>query len=402
MTIRLAERVDKLKPSASIAARKKVTELQSAGHHIIDFTIGEPDFSTPDHIIQAAVSAMRNGETHYTPTAGTLVLRSAICEKLLRENKLVYRPENVVVGCGAKQIIFEAFAATLDRGDEVIVPAPYWVSYPDIVELNNGTAVIVPCDESVAFKLTPQALEAAITPRTRWVILNSPNNPTGAVYSESELKQLVAVLNRHKHVWLMTDDIYEHLIYAPEGQVNCVNIDPSIAGRTLIVNGFSKTYAMTGWRIGYAVGPTELIEPIVKLLGQGTTCANSISQAAAVAALNGDQSQVLEMNKLYRKRRDLMVSLLHGTLGMCVSAPAGAFYLYPSVAGLIGRKTNTEQVLRTDLDVSLYLLEAANVAVLDGTAYGLSPYLRLSFATSLDAIEEGCKRIRSACESLIS
>ena len=298
MSVKLAERVAKLKPSASIAARKKVTELQAAGRHIIDFTIGEPDFETAPHIVEAAIAAMRNGETHYTPTAGTAALRQAICAKLERENELHYKPANVAVGCGAKQLIFEAFSATLDQGDEVIVPAPYWVSYPDIVQLNGGTPIFVACGENVDFKLTPDALDAAITPQTRWLILNSPNNPTGAVYSRDEIKRLTDVLQRHPHVWVMSDDIYEHLVYAPEGRSNCISIDPSMMDRTLIINGLSKTYAMTGWRIGYAVGPVELIEPIAKLLGQSTTCANSVSQAAAVAALNGDHSRVREGTKL--------------------------------------------------------------------------------------------------------
>jgi aspartate aminotransferase len=400
MSVRLAERVTNLKPSASIAAKKKVTELQAAGREIIDFTLGEPDFDTPSHIVDAAIVAMRSGDTHYTETTGTPALRVAICAKLKRENALHYGPENVVVGCGAKQLIFEALAATLSRGDEVIVPAPYWVSYPDIVRLNDGSPVIVECGDNVAFRLTPDALEAAITPQTRWVILNSPNNPTGAVYSRDEIKGLTDVLARHPHAWVMTDDIYEHLVYDGHRQVNPIAVDPSLAERTLIINGLSKAYAMTGWRVGYAVGPKDLVDAIAKLLGQSTTCASSVSQAAAVAALDGDQSAVRKATALYRERRDRMIQLLDGTPGLRTMKPAGAFYLYPSVAGLIGRKTPAGQILKTDLDVSLYLLDAANVAVLDGTAYGLSPYLRLSFATSLPVIEEGCARIRKACEAL--
>jgi aspartate aminotransferase len=400
MSVKLAERVTNLKPSASIAAKKRVTELQAAGREIIDFTLGEPDLDTPSDIVDAAIIAMRSGDTHYTATTGTPALRAAICAKLTRENGLRYSPENVVVGCGAKQLIFEAFAATLSHGDEVIVPAPYWVSYPDIVKLNDGNPVIVACGENIGFKLTPDALEAAITPRTRWVILNSPNNPTGAVYSRDEMKDLTDVLARHPHVWVMTDDIYEHLVYDGHQQVNPVFVDPSLIERTLIVNGLSKAYAMTGWRVGYAVGPKDLVDAIAKLLGQSTTCASSVSQAAAVAALNGDQSGVRKAAALYRERRDRMIELLDGTPGLRTTRPAGAFYLYPSVAGLIGRNTPAGQTLKTDLDVSLYLLDAANVAVLDGAAYGLSPYLRLSFATSLQAIEEGCARIRKACEAL--
>jgi len=304
-----------------------------------------------------------------------------------------------VVGCGAKQLIFEAFAVTLAAGDEVVVPAPYWVSYPDMVAVNDGVPVIVACGEEVGFKLTPAALERAITPRTRWVVLNSPNNPTGAVYSRAELAALAAVLARHPDVWVMTDDIYEHLLYDGHQHVNPVEVEPALAERTLIVSGLSKSYAMTGWRIGYALGPTDLIAAMVKLIGQSTTCASSISQAAAVAALTGDQTCVAEAADIYRRRRARMISLLTDTPGLRIVPPQGAFYLYPCVDGIIGRTTPAGAQLRSDLDVSLYLLDAG-VAVLDGAAYGLSPYLRLSFATSLEAIEQGCERIRQAVAAL--
>ncbi|MGY2803819.1 aminotransferase class I/II-fold pyridoxal phosphate-dependent enzyme [Bradyrhizobium sp. USDA 4506] len=400
MSLKLAERVAALKPSASIAAKKKVTDLLAAGRSIIDFTIGEPDLDTPGHIVAAAIAAMRRGDTHYTATPGTPALREAICAKLQRENGLSYSSDHVVVGCGAKQLIFEAFAATLSRADEVIVPAPYWVSYPDIVSLNEGTPVIIECGENVGFKLTPAALDAAITPRTRWVILNSPNNPTGAVYSRDELEELTAVLRRHPHVWLMTDEIYEHLVYDGQTAVNALQVAPDLADRTVIVNGLSKSYAMTGWRVGYAAGQKDLINAIAKLLGQSTTCPSSISQAAALAALTGDQSCVKQARACYETRRGRMIELLDGTPGLRMGKPEGAFYLYPSVAGLIGRTTGSGQVLKSDLHVALYLLDAANVAVLDGTSYGLSPYLRLSFATSMGAIELGCANIRNACEAL--
>lgn len=343
---------------------------------------------------------MRRGDTHYTATPGTPALREAICAKLERENGLRYSPDNVVVGCGAKQLIFEAFAATLSKGDEVIVPAPYWVSYPDIVSLNEATPVIVECGENDAFKLTAAALDAAITPRTRWVILNSPNNPTGAVYSRDELTALTAVLRRHQHVWLMTDEIYEHLVYDGRAATNALQVAPDLADRTLIVNGLSKAYAMTGWRVGYAAGHKDLMNAIAKLLGQSTTCPSSISQAAALAALTGDQSCVQQARARYESRRERMIELLEGTPGLRISKPEGAFYLYPSVAGLIGRATGSGEVLKSDLQVALYLLDTANVAVLDGTSYGLSPYLRLCFATSLDAIELGCANMRRACEAL--
>lgn len=400
MSVKLADRVARLKPSASIAAKQKVTDLLAAGRNVIDFTIGEPDQNTPAHVIDAAIIAMREGDTHYTATLGTLALREAICTKFERENGLHYRPENVVVGCGAKQLVFEAFAATLGKGDEVIVPAPYWVSYPDIVGVNEGKPIIIECGENVGFKLTPDVLEAAITPQTRWLVLNSPNNPTGAVYSRDEIEGLTDVLSRHPHVWLMVDEIYEHLIYDGMRYECPVQIDGRLANRTLIVNGLSKAYAMTGWRVGYAAGPKDLVSAIGKLLGQTTTCPSSISQAAAVAALSGDQSHVTRMKELYETRRNRMMALLADVPGMRVVKPSGAFYLYPSVAGLIGRKTALGQVLKNDLDVSMYFLDTANVAVLDGATYGLSPCLRLSFATSMSAIDVGCANIRKACESL--
>lgn len=400
MSLRLAKRVAQLKTSASIASKKKVTELQAAGRNIVDLTLGEPDIDTPTHIIDAAIAAMRRGETHYTATPGTPALRAAITRKFKRENGLSYQLDQVVVGCGSKQIIFDALAATLEEGDEVIVPAPYWVSYPDMVELNGAKAIIVVGGKDVAYKLTPAALEHAITERTRWLILNSPNNPSGAVYSREEIVGIVEVLKRHPQVWVMNDDIYEHLIYDGQRHVNPVQVDPTLIERTLVVNGLSKAHAMTGWRVGYAAGPKVLIDSIGKLLGQSTTCANSISQAAAVVALDGDQAHVRDAVALYKTRRDRMVELLTGVPGMSVSMPAGAFYLYPSVAGMIGKMTPAGKALKTDLDVTHYLLEDANVAVLDGTAFGLSPYIRLSFAASIAIIEDGCSKIRLAAEAL--
>jgi aspartate aminotransferase len=399
MPIRLSPRNARLKPSASIAARNKVIELVAAGRSIVDFTIGEPDLDTPLHIVEAAITALGKADTHYTASAGTPVLREAVCARMARDKGLTYSPANVVVGCGAKQLIFEAFAVTLAAGDEVVIPAPYWVSYPDMVAVNDGAPVIVPCGEDVGFKLTPAALEGALTARTRWVVLNSPNNPTGAVYSRSELAALAAVLARHPDVWVMTDDIYEHLLYDSQRHVNPVEVEPALAERTLIVSGLSKSYAMTGWRIGYALGPTDLVAAMVKLIGQSTTCASSIGQAAAVAALTGDQTCVAEAADIYRRRRARMISLLADIPGLRIVPPQGAFYLYPCIDGIIGRTTPAGDRLRSDLDVSLYLLDAG-VAVLDGAAYGLSPYLRLSFATSLEAIEQGCERIRQAVAAL--
>lgn len=400
MTITLSDRVNALKPSASIAAKAIVNDLRAQGRQIIDFTIGEPDLDTPPHIIEAAIEAMRAGDTHYTASNGTPALRQAISDKLARENGVAVAPSDIVVGCGAKQLIFEAFAATLNDGDEVIVPAPYWVSYPDIITLNGGKPVIVPCDRVAGFKLTGPTLEAAITPRTRWVILCTPSNPSGAVYSSEELAALAEVLHRHPHVAVITDDIYEHLVYDGIRAANLLRVDPSLAGRVLMINGLSKAYAMTGWRIGYAAGPCGVISAITKLLGQSTTCPSSISQAAAVEALSGDQSPVREMVSLYERRRNLMHEKLIATPGIRCERPAGAFYIYPDVSGLIGRLTPQGKRIESDTDLTLYLLQSVGVAVMDGAAYGMSPCLRLSFATSEDAIVEGCALIGEACAAL--
>lgn len=400
MSVILAERVARLKPSASLAAKQMVADLAAAGRRVIDLTIGEPDLDTPAHIVAAAIVAMRGGETHYTSTPGTPALRAAIIEKLRRDSGVTVKAENVTVGSGAKQLIFEAFAATVEEGVEVIVPAPYWVSYPDMVAVQGGTPVIVACPEADGFKLTPAALEAAITDKTRWVVLNSPNNPTGAMYSRAEIAALCDVLRRHPQVFVMTDEIYEHIAYDGHEAVTPMAVAPDLADRMLMINGVSKAYAMTGWRVGYAVGPRDLIAAMAKLISQSTTCASSVSQAAAAVALSGDQSCVREATAIFRARRDRMVEILSQAPGMRVSAPDGAFYLYPSVEGLIGLRTPAGKVLETDVDVAFYLLEAANVAVLDGTAYGLSPYLRLSFGTSMEEVEAGAKAIVEACRAL--
>jgi aspartate aminotransferase len=402
MSLVISERALALKPSASIAAKKLVTELQASGRSVIDLTIGEPDLPTPSHIAEAAYAASRAGDTHYTASAGTPALRRAIAETLSRDKGIACTAENVVVGCGAKQLIFEAFSATLNDGDEVIVPAPYWVSYPDIASLHGGKPVIVTCGADIGFKLTPGALAAAITPRTRWLVLNSPNNPTGATYTREEFVALSEVLRDHPHVWVMTDEIYEHLFYEGERAPGMIEAAPFLFERALIINGLSKAYAMTGWRVGYAAGPKVLIDVMTKMLSQSTTCASSVSQAAAVAALTGDQSCVREATAIYRKRRDRMVALLSAAPGLEVPVPAGAFYLYVGVSGLVGRRTPAGKRIETDLDVSLYLLEQAQVAVLDGGAYGLSPYLRLSFAASMEAVEAGSRAIVAACEALLA
>lgn len=396
----LSGRINRIKPSPSMAAKALVERLRAEGRDIIDFTIGEPDLPTPPHIIEAAIAAMVDGETKYTGASGTPALRKAISTKLLRDNGLEYAPENIVVGSGGKHIIFHALAVTLNPGDEVIMHSPYWVSYPDMVAVNEGVSVIVAGSEAEDFKLTPAALEAAITPRTKWLILNTPNNPSGAVYSEDELKALGEVLKRYPHVWVMSDEIYEHFVFNGGEHVSPVAAIPELRERSLIVNGASKGYSMTGWRLGYGAGPVALVNAISKLVSQTTTCPSSISQAAAVIAFGGSQDAPQNAAKVFEARGQLMAQLLREAPGIRVSKPRGAFYLYPSVAGLIGKTTPKGKKLESDLDVVNYFTEDAGVATLDGTAYGLSPYIRLSFATSEKYIHEGCKRIIEACASL--
>lgn len=396
MTIQLADRLKVVKPSPSMAAKVRVDALRAAGENIIDFTLGEPDFPTPAHIAQAGIEAIKNGDTRYTASSGTLALRQAIVNKLRNENGLDYTVANIIVGGGAKQVIFSAFAATLNPGDEVIVPAPYWVSYPDMAALHGGRPVFVQCPEDQGFKLTPQALEKAITPKTRWLVLNTPNNPTGAVYSHEELAGLARVLELHPQVLLMTDEIYEHFVYDGIKHACPAGISEALRDRTLLINGLSKSYAFTGWRVGYGAGPVELIKAINLLMSQSTSCASSISQAAAVAALNGPQDCVRQNVADYEVRRDLIVKLLNEIPGIRCRQPDGSFYVFPCVEGLLGSKTPEGKVLESDIDVMNFLLESAKVASIDGTSYGLSPYLRLSFATSIEAIEQGCRAIAEA------
>ncbi|HKX44901.1 MAG TPA: pyridoxal phosphate-dependent aminotransferase [Burkholderiaceae bacterium] len=378
----------------------KVDALRASGRTVTDFTIGEPDFPTPPHIVQAGVDALLSGQTRYTGSAGIAPLLKAIAAKLARENGLDYRPEQVVVGCGAKHIIYNALAATLNEGDEVIVPAPYWVSYPDMVALHGGRPVIVPCDAQAGFKLGAQALERAITPRTRWLVLNSPNNPTGAVYTSTELKALAQVLVRHPHVWLMTDEIYEHFVYGLARHVSLVTVAPELQARTLIVNGMSKAYAMTGWRIGYGAGPLPLIKAMTLLQTQSVSCAASMSQVAAVTALEGPQDCVAGAAHMFQARRDRMVALLNQIPGIRCARPDGAFYVFPSVAGLIGATTASGKTLANDLDVTMYFLDEAGVATIDGGSYGMPSHLRMSFATSLEQIEIGCAALAEAVAAL--
>jgi aspartate aminotransferase len=395
----LAQRLSLIKPSPTIAVTQKARELKAAGRDVIGLGAGEPDFDTPDNIKEAAIAAIRRGDTKYTTVDGTDALKKAISSKFKRENGLDYGLEQISVGTGGKQVIYNALLATVEPGDEVIVPAPYWVSYPDIALLCGGTPVFVSCSQNNKFRLRPEDLESAITPKTKWLILNSPGNPTGSVYSAEELKALADVLVRHPHVWVLTDDMYEHLIY--EGEFATIaQVEPRLYERTLTVNGVSKAYCMTGWRIGYGGGPAPLIKAMAKLQSQSTTNPSSVSQAAAVEALNGPQHFIPEHNKAFRERRDLVVSMLNQAKGLSCTSPEGAFYVYPSCAGCIGKKTPQGKTIADDSDFVTYLLEAEGVAAVQGAAFGQSPHFRISYATSTEALREACKRIKRACEAL--
>ncbi|WP_207481527.1 pyridoxal phosphate-dependent aminotransferase [Arenibaculum pallidiluteum] len=396
----LAQRLSRIKPSPTIAVTQKARELKAAGRDVIGLGAGEPDFDTPENIADAAIRAIRGGDTRYTNVDGTPALKQAICAKFKRENGLEYRPEQVTVGTGGKQVLYNALMATLNPGDEVIIPAPYWVSYPDMVELAEGTPVIVPCPEARNFKLQPADLEKAITPKTKWVILNSPSNPTGAAYSRAEMKAITDVLVRHPHVWVMTDDMYEHLVYDGFEFVTPAQVEPSLYERTLTVNGVSKAYAMTGWRIGYAAGPVALIKAMGVIQSQSTSNPSSVSQAAAVEALNGPQDFIPARAESFRQRRDLVVSMLNQAKGITCHRPEGAFYVYPSCAGTIGKATKSGRRIETDNDFVEALLEEEGVAVVQGTAFGLAPFFRISYATSTEELEEACHRIQRFCASL--
>ncbi len=393
---RIADRVRRIKPSPSTSAADRANELRREGKSIVSLVVGEPDFDTPRHIRAAAAEAMDRGATRYTLMAGTVDLRKAIVAKLERENGLVYAMNEIMVTSGAKSAIYSLFSITLEPGDEVIIPAPYWVSYPDMVLASEGQPVTVACPEANGFKLTPAQLEAAITPRTRWLLLNSPSNPTGASYTAAEYRALADVLKRHPQVLVMTDDIYEHIRFDGQKTPHLLNVAPELRDRTAAVNGVSKTYAMTGWRIGWVAAPRDLIQALDTLLSQSTGNCCSVSQAAAAAALEGDQGFVAESVAIYKQRRDRMVAGINGIPGLSCKTPDGAFYLYVNCAGLIGKTTPLGKALAEDGDVVLYLLESAGVATVAGTAYGLSPYFRVSIATSIDVLDEGCKRIAAA------
>lgn len=396
----ISQRLQMIKPSPSIAANDLVNKLRAEGKDIINFTIGEPDFDTPEHIMQAAIEAMHKGDTHYTNAAGTVAVRQAISQKLKRDNQLDYSINEIVCGSGGKPLIFHAFAATLDVKDEVIIHAPYWVYYPDLATLNDATPVVIEGRQDNGFKLTAKDLAPAITEKTRWVVLNYPNNPTGAVYSKQELEALAELLRKHPHVLIMLDEIYEFFVYDDYQHISLAQIAPDLKDRILIINGASKGYAMTGWRIGYAAGPEWLIKAMTKLISQTTTCPSSVSQAAAVAAFVGDQQPIYDMLEIYKTRRQRVVELLQQISGFDFEPPQGAFYVFANVAGLIGKTTPQGQVIQSDADVVEYLLCEGGVATVSGQAYGMSPFIRLSFASSIEVIEEGCQRIKNAVAKL--
>jgi aspartate aminotransferase len=396
----IAERLSRIKPSPTIAVTQKARELKAAGRDVIGLGAGEPDFDTPDNIKEAAIAAIRAGQTKYTAVDGTPELKEAIAGKFSRENGLDYEPAQITVGTGGKQVLYNALMATLDPGDEVIIPAPYWVSYPDMVLLAEGSPVFVSCGQNHGFKLQPETLEDAITDKTKWLILNSPSNPTGAAYSAAELKALTDVLLRHPQVWVLTDDMYEHLVYDGFQFATPAAVEPGLYERTLTVNGVSKAYAMTGWRIGYGGGPAALIKAMSKVQSQSTSNPTSVSQAAAVEALSGPQDYIAERSDVFKQRRDIVVEMLNDCPGLHCHKPEGAFYVYPSCAGVIGKRTPAGEEIRSDEDFVTYLLEQVGVATVQGEAFGLSPHFRISYATSTEALVEACGRIKAACEAL--
>ena len=396
----IGDTLSRIKPSATIAVAQKARDLKATGRDVISLGAGEPDFDTPDNIKDAAIKAIRQGKTKYTPVAGIPELRQAIAKKLKRENNLDYKPQQIIVGTGGKQVLFNAFMATLNKGDEVIIPAPYWVSYPEMVAVNNGTPVFVDAKKEFNYKLQPEDLEAAITDKTKWFVFNSPCNPSGAAYTHDELKKLTDVLLKYPHVHVMSDDMYEHLTYNNFKFATPAAVEPKLYERTLTVNGVSKAYAMTGWRIGYAAGQVELIKAMETIQSQQTSGTSSISQWAAVEALNGPQDFIAKNKAIFQARRDLVVSMLNQANGLECPTPEGAFYVYPSCAKLIGKKTPEGKVIKTDEDFVTALLETEAVAVVHGAAFGLGPAFRISYATSEKLLEEACRRIQRFCASL--
>ncbi|MGD9811383.1 MAG: pyridoxal phosphate-dependent aminotransferase [Sphingobium sp.] len=397
---RTSAALGRIQPSATLAMTSRVIELKRQGVDVIGLSAGEPDFDTPDFVKDAAIAAIRAGETKYTNVDGTAELKDAIARKFKRDNSLDYSAAQISVNAGGKHTLFNALVATVDAGDEVIIPAPYWVSYPDIVNFAGGTPVFVEGPASQGYKILPEQLEAAITPKTKWVLLNSPSNPSGAAYSAGELKALGEVLLRHPHVMVMTDDMYEHVWYAPTPFATIAQVCPELYDRTLTVNGCSKAYSMTGWRIGFAGGPEWIIKAMLKLQSQSTSNPCSISQAAAVAALNGDQSFLEERNSAFRKRRDMVVAMLNDAPGLDCPVPEGAFYVYPDASGVIGKTTPKGQTILNDDDLIGYFLDEVQVAAVNGAAFGLGPAFRISYATSEELLKKACTRIQEACAAL--
>jgi len=396
----ISDALNRIQPSATIAISNKALAMQAEGKNVIGLAAGEPDFETPRNVKDAAIKAINDGKTRYTAVDGIPQLKQAIVDKFKRENGLDYKTSQVSVGTGGKQVLFNALLATVNPGDEVIVPAPYWVSYPDIVMLAGGTPVIVQGDPAKGFKLQAAALEKAITPKTKWLILNSPSNPTGAAYSHTDMKAITDVLVKHPHVYLLTDDMYEHLTYDDFKFVTPAQVEPKLYDRTLTMNGVSKAYCMTGWRIGYAAGPENLIKAMGKLQSQSTSNPSSIAQWAAVEALNGPQDFIPANNKVFKERRDLVVSMLNQAKGIKCATPEGAFYVYPSIAGTIGKTASSGKVINTDEEFVSELLAAEGVAAVHGAAFGTSPYFRISYATATSTLEDACQRIQRFCASL--
>jgi aspartate aminotransferase len=396
----IADSLNRIQPSSTIAISMKAAALKAEGRDIIALSAGEPDFDTPENIKEAAIAAIRRGETKYTAVDGIPQLKAAIVAKFKRENGLDYKVSQVSVGTGGKQVLYNALLATVNPGDEVIIPAPYWVSYPDIVMLAGGTPVFVEATIATNFKLTAEALEKAISPKTKWFIFNSPSNPSGAAYTHDELKKLTDVLVKHPHVWVLSDDMYEHLVYDDFKFATPAQVEPKLYERTLTMNGVSKAYCMTGWRIGYAAGPENLIKAMAKLQSQSTSNPSSIAQWAAVEALNGQQEFITANNKVFKERRDLVVSMLNQAKGLSCPTPEGAFYVYPSCAGVIGKTAPSGKVISNDADFAEALLEAEGVAVVHGAAFGTSPHFRISYATATSALEDACQRIQRFCAGL--
>jgi aspartate aminotransferase len=396
----IADSLNRIQPSSTIAISMKAAALKAEGRDIIALSAGEPDFDTPENIKEAAIAAIRRGETKYTAVDGIPQLKAAIVAKFKRENGLDYKVSQVSVGTGGKQVLYNALLATVNPGDEVIIPAPYWVSYPDIVMLAGGTPVFVEATIATNFKLTAEALEKAISPKTKWFIFNSPSNPSGAAYTHDELKKLTDVLVKHPHVWVLSDDMYEHLVYDDFKFATPAQVEPKLYERTLTMNGVSKAYCMTGWRIGYAAGPDNLIKAMAKLQSQSTSNPSSIAQWAAVEALNGQQEFITANNKVFKERRDLVVSMLNQAKGLSCPTPEGAFYVYPSCAGVIGKTAPSGKVISNDADFAEALLEAEGVAVVHGAAFGTSPHFRISYATATSALEDACQRIQRFCAGL--